>query len=101
MLRCVGHTEKRMAEDSLRMLRAIRFSITKGFDMVPSLEGFLLDSRNADLLAAVSIERVREELFKCFAFDTLETLRTLEKFWRIRNHIFERNISLVPTIAAK
>lgn len=100
LLRCVGITEKRMSEDSLRMLRAIRFCLTKGFRMDAALESFLLSADSAELLANISIERIREELFKCFAFDTLETLRTLEKFWRIRNHIFGRNLILTPTIKA-
>lgn len=98
LLRCVGNTQKRMTEDSLRMLRAIRFALTKGFALAPELESFLLAGDSADLLGNISIERIREELQRCFQFDTLETLRTLEKFWRIRNHIFSRNLRLTPTV---
>lgn len=101
ILRCVGNTEKRMKEDSLRMLRALRFSLTKGFALDSELRDFLLRQDSADLLENISIERVREELLKCFEFDTLETLRMLEGFWRIRNHIFSRNIKLTPTIFVK
>jgi tRNA nucleotidyltransferase/poly(A) polymerase len=98
VLRCVGNTQKRMTEDSLRMLRALRFSLTKGFTLAPELEAFMLSPDNVDLLANISIERVREELVRCFDFDTLETLRMLEKFWRIRNHIFGRNLRLTPSV---
>ncbi len=98
LLRCVGLTEKRMKEDSLRMLRALRFSLIKGFTLAPELEAFLLNDNNVELLNNISIERIREELYKCFEFNTLETLQMLEKFWRIRNHIFSRNLSLKPAI---
>jgi tRNA nucleotidyltransferase/poly(A) polymerase len=98
ILRCVGHTEKRMREDSLRMLRALRFSLTKGFTLAAPLESFLLSPDNVELLGNISIERIREELLKCLDFDTLGTLQMLEKFWRIRNHIFSRNIRLTPTV---
>ncbi len=98
ILRCVGNTEVRMAEDSLRMLRAIRFSITKSMVMSIELNEFLLNSGNALLLKNVSIERVREELKKCFDFDTLKTLQVLEKYKDIRNFVFGRNLRLEPTI---
>jgi hypothetical protein len=47
------------------------------------------------------VERIRDEMLKCFQFDTLETLRTLEVYHRIRNHVFSRNLKLVPTIFKK
>jgi tRNA nucleotidyltransferase (CCA-adding enzyme) len=97
-LRCVGDTRKRLTEDSLRMLRAIRFSITKMFALSRELEEFLSKRENAELLNHISIERIREELLKCFEFDTLHTLRVLENFRWIRTAIFERNLKLTPTI---
>lgn len=99
MLYCVGDTEKRMREDSLRMLRALRFSVMKGFGLSQELQEFI--SRNEDLLANVSIERIRDELFRCFEFDTLATLRILDIYPGIRRHVFSRNLKLVPTIKGK
>lgn len=98
VLRCVGDTEKRMTEDALRMLRAIRFSITKGFSMHYQLDDFLRLASSARLLAKVSIERVREELLKAFEFDTYLTLTMLENYPRIREAIFSRNLKLTPTV---
>lgn len=99
LLRCVGDTEKRMREDSLRMLRALRFSIMKGFGIAPELQEFIL--ANADLLGNVSIERIRDEFFRCFEFDSLATLRVLSLYPGIRDHVFSRNLKLVPTIKGK
>lgn len=98
VLRCVGNTEKRMREDSLRMLRALRFSLTKGFELDMPLASFIHNPDNVALLDNISIERIREELVKCFEFDTLETLRMLERFHRVRAHIFSRNLKLTPAI---
>lgn len=98
LLRCVGDTEKRMTEDALRILRAIRFSIIKGFTLDWKLLEFISRKSSADLLANVSIERIREELLKCFEFDTLTTLRFLEEFSFIKRAIFSRNLKLTPTI---
>lgn len=78
MLRCVGNTEDRFTEDSLRILRAMRFSITKGFSLSFDIEEvFGAPHIWVPKLASVSQERIREELFKCLKFNTAETLRFL------------------------
>ncbi len=97
LLRCVGGVE-RLREDSLRMLRAFRFAITKGFALSMDVARFLKDDGNAKLLDNISIERIREELLKCFTKDTLQTLVWLEEFKAIKRAIFSRNLSLIPTI---
>jgi tRNA nucleotidyltransferase (CCA-adding enzyme) len=98
LLRCVGNAKTRLTEDSLRMLRAIRFMITKGFSSDEELEMFLRDKDNAELLRNISIERVREELKKCFDYDTLKTLKMLSFYDNIRNVIFSQNLKLEPTV---
>lgn len=100
VLRCIGGTE-RLIEDSLRMLRAIRFQITKGFTPDAELESFLREANNADLLANLPVERIRDEVLKCFEFDTNETFRIFARYNAIRFRIFERNLKLVPTIFKK
>jgi tRNA nucleotidyltransferase (CCA-adding enzyme) len=98
ILRCVGDTEKRMEEDALRMLRAIRFNIVKKFSLDSDIYLFLRDERNAELLNSVSVERIREELLKCFDCDTLATLEMLRSFPALEKNIFARNLKLTPTI---
>lgn len=100
ILRCVGDTATRMREDSLRMLRAFRFALTKDFIFSDELRGFLNDYGNAALLDNVSIERVREELIRCFDKDTYATLRMFKEFPYIERAIFSRNLKLTPTIYA-
>ena len=62
-IRAVGKAQDRFKEDGLRVLRALRFMSTLGFDLdVSTLQGINLDS--LDSLAKVSVERVQDELFK-------------------------------------
>lgn len=97
IIRCVGSTEDRMKEDALRMIRAIRFTITKDMQMTPELYMFLSDINNVRLLKNVSVDRIREELNKCFRYDTPKTLDQLCNFYLIRDFIFQTEIWLLPT----
>ena len=85
VLRCVGVAQHRMAEDTLRMLRAIRFSITKGLVMSYPIQECLTNPMLIDGLSKVSVERIREELNKCLAYDALATIVTLNTFPHMRN----------------
>jgi tRNA nucleotidyltransferase (CCA-adding enzyme) len=63
VIRTVGYPEDRFQEDGLRIMRAIRFRSTLGFDIDPgTLSGINKDSLAS--LAKVSVERVHDELFK-------------------------------------
>jgi tRNA nucleotidyltransferase/poly(A) polymerase len=97
----VGNPKDRFTEDSLRMLRAIRFSVTKNLSISVGVWRALEDYQLVRLLDNVSSERIREELFKCFHFDTLTTLRYLTScFPLIGNTVLDKDrfgIWLKPT----
>lgn len=97
LIRCVGTTE-RLREDSLRMLRAIRFAIQLDFNLSNDIVGFLYDPNNVPLLDNVSEERIREELTKCFKADTLETLYYLQSYHALTASIFSGAMWLLPTV---
>ena len=97
LLRCVGDTEKRLTEDSLRMLRAIRFAIMKGFTLDADLYAFLRNPASARLLGHISVERINLEMRKCFNFDTLKSLDMLQNFPTIMEAVFSR-MKLKPTL---
>ncbi len=61
-IRCVGDPEKRFREDALRMLRAYRFSAQLGFALDAATAGAV--ERCAPLAAALSMERIRDEMEK-------------------------------------
>lgn len=85
-------------DDPLRILRAIRFCITKGFYMGAYMDGVIQEYDYENKMKVVSIERIREELLKCFKHNTIETLRILNEYPALRNYVFNNNILwLKPT----
>lgn len=65
IIKCVGKPDDRFNEDALRMLRAIRFSITLGY----SIESKTLQSiyKNKNLLKNISAERINTETTKALS----------------------------------
>lgn len=60
VIRCVGDPQKRIQEDHLRMLRAVRFAATLGFSLNEATAAAI--RANAGLISRVSAERIQEEL---------------------------------------
>jgi len=99
IIHCVGDTYKRFEEDYLRMLRAIRFSITKDMTMSPQIFACLEHPEMVRHIRRVATERVREEMLKCFHCDTLKTLKILECLPLVRDAIFDHGaLWLKPTL---
>jgi tRNA nucleotidyltransferase/poly(A) polymerase len=85
-------------DDPLRILRAIRFSITKGFTIPNDMWHEIYHYEYENKMPVVSDERIREELIKCFKFDTLDTLERLRQFPHLTEYIFRENkLWLKPT----
>lgn len=79
VLRLVGGPE-RLVEDGLRVIRALRFFVTTGFDMDGELVE-ALESVDAILaLCKVSPDRIRDELNKMFKHDPFNAVKTLSDF---------------------
>jgi len=79
-LRFVGEPEVRLMEDGLRLLRAVRFTITKDLKMTRDVEKLVKDVWWWDfMIDKVSIERVREELQKMMKHNTVDTLFFLSR----------------------
>ena len=99
LLRCVGSAEERFTEDALRALRAIRFSITKGFKIDDDIKWALHSDWLPPLVAKVSAERRREELHKCMFHDTnLAMLRIVALPDEMREAIFSDGLWMKPTL---
>lgn len=100
-LRAVGNAHKRLAEDHLRILRAIRFCVTKGFTPVGQVKTILLDGSYASKLLTLPVDRIRDEMRKAFSVDTTETLRFLASIHPYYTQvIFDRGLWLLPTTAS-
>ena len=64
VIRTVGNANMRIYEDSLRILRAVRFATTLNFDLDESLKEAII--RHKNLLKTLSYYRKKEELDKIF-----------------------------------
>lgn len=64
VLRAIGEAERRFTEDSLRVLRLVRFAATHDLEVEPAT--FEAARRTAPLVARVAKERVLAELVKTF-----------------------------------
>jgi tRNA nucleotidyltransferase/poly(A) polymerase len=91
-------TEVTFNDDPLRILRAIRFAITKGFSL-KHLDYYINNYDYENKMKVVSSERIREELLKCFKHDTMDTLDTLNDYPTLKRYIFENKLMwLKPTM---
>jgi tRNA nucleotidyltransferase/poly(A) polymerase len=100
LIRCVGNTYDRISEDYLRLLRAARFSITKGFSISSEIEVLFVDTNILNhIIYTVSQDRIREELGKMFAYNTLESIHFFGMHYLFSMACFGKNsnIWLKPT----
>lgn len=66
VIRCVGKPDDRFNEDALRILRAIRFSITLGYDIDSKTLCSIYENKN--LLKKISAERINAEITKALSY---------------------------------
>jgi tRNA nucleotidyltransferase (CCA-adding enzyme) len=114
VIRCVGSAEERLSEDALRVLRALRFFVTKGLRLDESISKIIrtdviplaLGGRISTLIEKnVSRDRVREELYKMFKHDSMMSTRILFDDRMVhedlRIEIFGTDIWLKPTTESR
>jgi tRNA nucleotidyltransferase/poly(A) polymerase len=90
-IRCPISAKTSFNDDPLRVLRAYRFGVTKSFflsmDVVEGISSLSVER----FKETVSVERVREELYKMFNHNTMESLGAI-------NHIAHQNRELYDYI---
>jgi len=97
-LRFVGDPYQRIREDGLRVLRGLRFMITKGFEPEMETKDALMSTEARDMLWKVSVERVREELEKMFAHNSIEAMQLLVEYRHLCGAMFRDGLRLMPTL---
>lgn len=104
ILRCPIDAKTSFNDDPLRMLRAIRFAITKNFSISDDID----DVMSQDVAmwdkfkTVVSRERIRDEIYKMMKHDTVKTVRLINDLDMFSNinileRIFENDLWLEPT----
>lgn len=71
LIRTVGSPEERFGEDALRMLRALRFSSTLGFEIEEKTKAAIFENKE-NILERVSMERIQKELEGILVGDDVE-----------------------------
>jgi len=98
---CVGNTRDRIKEDNLRLLRAIRFAITKNLQLSDKLKFTINTMRPwVELAENVSEDRIRQEMLKMFKFDTVKSIEFLTRHcdpYSLKALFEKTNIWLKPT----
>lgn len=98
IIRAVGNPEDRFREDPLRILRALRFSVTKGFTIEAETFRAAMDLKPL-ILPTVKSERITDEFKKMFKFNTLDAVHTMNEFG-LWNMAVEAGIRFAPTLGA-
>jgi tRNA nucleotidyltransferase/poly(A) polymerase len=99
ILRFVGDPMLRIVEDGLRVLRALRFWITKELVIDPETKEALNSKEATVMLHSVSVERIREELHKMFSHNTILSLLGLsQQNPSLLAAIFRDELRLEPTL---
>lgn len=102
IIRAVGDPHERLEEDALRAVRALRFSVTKRFDIHPSLDDAMREGTvKAAVRDNISDERIQAELSKMFRFDTVASLRALSLYPALTRAMFAGSVSLDATMKTK
>jgi tRNA nucleotidyltransferase/poly(A) polymerase len=101
-IRAVGDPMERLTEDALRAVRAIRFAVTKRFNIENSLKYAMEDDVVIDaIINKISDERIQQELSKMFRYDTQQSIRRLQDFPKLTTAVFAGNVSLDATMKTK
>lgn len=103
LLRTPLPAKQTMMDDPLRIMRALRFKITKGFSISDDIWLAMMQPEILEKLrTTVSAERIREELIKMMKHDTVATIKLLHlvesrSIPGFLDLIFDRGLWLKPT----
>ena len=103
ILRTPLPAKQTMMDDPLRIMRALRFKITKGFSIDDEIWLAMMQKDILDKLrTTVSAERIREEVFKMMKHSTPETIKLLhlvdsQSIPGFLDLVFDRGMWLKPT----
>jgi len=87
-----------LMDDPLRLLRGLRFAVTKDFTLCDELfDAMLQPELLTKLREVVSQERMREEVQKMMKHNTVHSLEMIQKIPGLLEVIFSKGMWLMPT----
>lgn len=100
IISAVGDPSERLREDALRAVRALRFMVTKNMTVDPGLRWAMQTAAVTTAVGSSKIadERIKDELAKMFAADTMKSLAVLNDFPALTAAIFAGSVSLTSTM---
>lgn len=93
LLKTPGDPLQSFTDDPLRILRGVRFKVTKGLELDNEILIALAFFDADRIKETVSVERIREELIKSFKHSTIKTLDTLFALRGINYPLYESFIN--------
>lgn len=97
IIRGVGSVADRFEEDKLRAIRGLRFSITKDMELHSSVVA-AIHGLSVEDFKGVSTDRIRDEFFKMFSFDSTGTCKLFFAYPTMFSLMAERGLWLKPTV---
>ena len=99
IIKCIGNPLDRFCEDSLRILRCIRFKAQLNFEI--DKDTSLSISKNTSLLDSLSIERINQEISKILVCDYPDNVLTeynyiFEKYFGLYNQNISKINNILP-----
>lgn len=99
VLRFVGDAEEKVQQDGVRVLRAIRFKVTKNLVFHIDTDKVVYSSLATEMLAITEPNRIRTELQKMFFCDPVKSINLLAGLpTATQKVIFRDNLWLLPTV---
>jgi len=99
IISAVGDPAERLAEDALRAVRALRFMITKKMNVDPGLRWAMqVESVLDSIRNNIADERIKDELRKMLAVNTLGSLELFHEFPRLTEAMFSGSVRLDATM---
>jgi tRNA nucleotidyltransferase/poly(A) polymerase len=99
ILRFVGNPAQRIKEDGLRVMRALRFSITRDLVIDPQTFAAINSAYAVESLSNISKDRIVTEMEKMFKHSTIDSLHLINGLnISLKEVIFSNGLWLRPTL---
>lgn len=99
IISAVGDASERLREDALRAVRALRFMVTKNMTVDSGLRWAMqTEAVLSSIRDNIADERIKDELAKMLAVDTLKSIRLFDEFPHLTEAMFAGSVSLTSTM---